>query len=158
MSKASQAFKLFPEAFKLFPVDVVIPLDLPTDEVRAIYREFWELKGMYKLAQIYEVAKYDIHTLLRLHKIVKDLGMGEQEIINVLKLANNNEIQFLQEKVHYLRNHLRNLEIEVKNKEYNLSTLDNTTRKISYRAIPLEDKSIMQVSSNMGLTRRDYFN
>ena len=52
----------------------------------------------------------------------------------------------------------RNLEIEVKNKEYNLSTLDNRTRKITYRALPLEDKSIMQVSSKAGLTRRDDFN
>jgi hypothetical protein len=58
----------------------------------------------------------------------------------------------------YLRNHLRNLEIEVKNKEYNLSTLDNRRREIAYRAIPLEDKSIRLVSSNMGLTRRDDFN
>ena len=88
-----------------------------------------------------------------MHKIVNDLGMGEQEIINVPKLANNNEVQFLQEKVDYLRNHLRNLEIEVKNKEYNLSTLDYRTRKITYRALPLEDKSIRQLSSNMGLPR-----
>jgi DNA-binding Lrp family transcriptional regulator len=114
-SKITQAIKLFSEGKT--PIDVVIALDLPADDVRAIFREFWELKGMYKLAQIYEEAEYDLHTLLRLHKIVKDLGMGEQEIINVLKLANNNEIQFLQERVDYLRNHLRNLEIEVKNKE-----------------------------------------
>ncbi len=84
--------------------------------------------------------------------------MGDQEIINVLKLANNNEIQFLQEKVDYLRNHLWSLEIEVKNKEYNLSTLDNRTRQLTYRSIPLEDKSIRQVSSNMGLPRRNDFN
>jgi hypothetical protein len=83
-----------------------------------------QLKGMYNLAQIYEGAKYDLHTLLGLQRIVKSRGMWEQEIVNVLKLANNNEIQFLQEKVDYLRNHLRNLEIEVKNKEYNLSTVD----------------------------------
>jgi hypothetical protein len=47
MSKASQAFKLFSEGKA--PVDVVIALDLPTDEVRAIYREFWELKGIFHL-------------------------------------------------------------------------------------------------------------
>ena len=66
--------------------------------------------------------------------------------------------QFLQERVDYLRNQLRNLEIEVKNKEYNLSTLDNWTRQVTYRALPLEDKSIRQVSLNMGLTREDDFN
>ena len=37
-------------------VDVVIALDLRADEVQAIYREFWELKGMYRLAQIYDEA------------------------------------------------------------------------------------------------------
>jgi hypothetical protein len=64
----------------------------------------------------------------------------------------------LQERVDYLRNQLRILEIEVKNKEYNLSTLDNRTRQVTYRAIPLEDKSITQLSSIMGLTRRNDFN
>jgi len=39
---------------------------------------------MYKLVQIYEETKYDLHTYLRLHKIVKDLGMGEQEIIKCI--------------------------------------------------------------------------
>jgi hypothetical protein len=51
-------------------------LDLPADEVHAIYREFWELKGMYRLAQIYDEAKYDLRDLLRLHKTVNDLGLG----------------------------------------------------------------------------------
>jgi hypothetical protein len=93
------------------PVDVVIALDIPADEVRAIYREYWDLKGMHKLSQIYE-AKYDLRTFLRLHKIVNDLGMGEQEIINTLKLANNNELPYLQEKVEYFRNRINNLELE----------------------------------------------
>jgi hypothetical protein len=66
---------------------------------------------MHKLAQIYE-AKYDLRTFLRLHKIVNDLGMGEQEIINTLKLANNNELPYLQEKVEYFRNRINNLELE----------------------------------------------
>src|SRR5207344_2313750 len=92
------------------PVDVVIALDIPADEVRAIDREYWELKRMYRLVQIYEEAKYDLRTFLRLHKIVNDLGMGEQEIINVLKLANNNELPYLQEKVEYFRNRINNLE------------------------------------------------
>lgn len=45
---------------------------------------------MYKLAQIYEEAKYDLYSLLRLNKIVKDLGMEEHDIHNVLELAKLN--------------------------------------------------------------------
>jgi hypothetical protein len=52
-------------------------------------REFWELKGMHKLTETYEQVKYYLPSLLRLHKILNEQGMGEQEIINVLKLANN---------------------------------------------------------------------
>jgi chromosome segregation ATPase len=94
------------------PIEDVIALDILADEVDAICREFWELKEMYKLAQIYEEAKYDLHTLLRLHKIVKDLGMGEQQIINVLDLANHNQLEYLQGKVEYLRNEINNLELQ----------------------------------------------
>ncbi|MGC1930946.1 MAG: hypothetical protein WA667_18400, partial [Candidatus Nitrosopolaris sp.] len=60
------------------------------DEVRTIYREYWELKGMYRLARIYAEAIYDLHSLLRLHKIVKDLGMEEHDIIKILELAKHN--------------------------------------------------------------------
>ena len=94
------------------PVDVVIALDLPADQVQAIYREYWELKGMYKLVGIYDEAKYDLHSLLRLYKIVKDLGMEEHEIINVLNLANSHQLKHLQWKVEYLRNDIDMLEVQ----------------------------------------------
>ena len=72
-SKITQAIALFSELKS--PVEVAIALDLPTNQVRAIYREYWELEGMYGLAQIYEEAKYDFHDLLRLHRIVQALRM-----------------------------------------------------------------------------------
>jgi hypothetical protein len=71
------------------PVEVAIALDLPADQVQAIYREFWELNNMHELAEVYEEIRPYLPSFLRLHKILNDLGMGEQEIINVLKLANN---------------------------------------------------------------------
>ena len=109
-SKTTQAIKLFSEGKTT--VDVVIALDLPADEVRAIYREYWELKQMYELGQIYDEAEYDLHKLLRLHKIVKHLGMEEHDINNVLELAKDNELQYLQSKVEYLRNDVDVLEVQ----------------------------------------------
>jgi len=44
-SKTTQAIKLFSKFES--PVEVAIALDLPTDQVRAIYRDYWELEGMY---------------------------------------------------------------------------------------------------------------
>jgi hypothetical protein len=57
-------------------------------------------------------ARYDVRGLLRLHKIVKDLGLGEKEIIKVLELAKYDELQNLQWKVEYLRNEVNMLENE----------------------------------------------
>jgi hypothetical protein len=77
-----------------------------------MYREYWELSGRYELAQIYDEARYDVRGLLRLHKIVKDLRLGEKEIIKVLELAKYDELENLQWKVEYLRNEVNMLEME----------------------------------------------
>ena len=105
-SKITRAIQVFSEGKA--PVDVVIAFDIPADEVRATYREFWELKRMHKLVEVYDQVKYSLRSYLELHKIVNDLVMGEQEIINVLKLANNNDLPYLQDKVEYLRNQINN--------------------------------------------------
>lgn len=50
---------------------------------------------MHKLVEVYDQVNYSLRSYLELHKIVSAQGMGEQEIVNVLKLANNNEVSFL---------------------------------------------------------------
>jgi hypothetical protein len=87
-SKITQAIKLFSELKS--PVEVAIALDLPANQVRAIYREYWELEGMYGLSQIYEEAKYDLDDLLRLHRIVLALGMEKHDIISAFELIKHN--------------------------------------------------------------------
>src|SRR5215467_704974 len=92
-SKESQAFKLFSEGKS--PIDVAISLDEPGDRVRAIYREYWELTGRFELAQIYDEARSDLGDLLKLHKIVKGLGMKEHDIKKVFELAKYNQLELL---------------------------------------------------------------
>jgi chromosome segregation ATPase len=67
---------------------------------------------MHKLNVVYEEAKDSLPSVLKLHKIVTEQEMGENEIINVLKLANNNVLPYLQDKVEYLRNEINNLELK----------------------------------------------
>jgi hypothetical protein len=57
-------------------------------------------------------AEYDLSNLLRLHRIFKNLGMDEKEVINVLELAKNNQLEYLQWKVEYLRNDIDMLEVK----------------------------------------------
>jgi len=109
-SKTTQAIKLFSELKS--PIEVAIALDLPADQVRARYREYWELEGMYGLSQIYEEAKYDLYDLLRLHRIVKALGMEKHDIISAFELIKHNQLQTLQWKAGYLRSEINMLEWE----------------------------------------------
>ena len=112
-SKTTQAIKLFSEGNS--PVEVAIELDLPTDQVLAIYREFWELEGMYGLAQICEEAKYDVHDLLRLHRIAKVRGMEKDDIISVFYLIKHDQLETLQWQAGYLRSEINALEWKKRN-------------------------------------------
>jgi uncharacterized coiled-coil protein SlyX len=105
---------------------VKLEADLPANQVRAIYREYWELEGMYGLSQICDEAIYDLHDLLRLHKIVKDLGMNEQDIISAFELIKHNQLQTLQWKAGYLRSEINTLEWKKRNSTYRLSNLERT--------------------------------
>ena len=67
---------------------------------------------MYGLTQIYEEAKHDLHDLLRLHRIVKDLGMEKQDVINVLDFVKHNQLRTLQWKAAYIRYQINRLETE----------------------------------------------
>ena len=92
--------------------DVIIALDLPADQVRAIYQEYLELDGMYRLARIYEEAKYDLDDLLRLHRIVKLLGLEKHDIISAFELIKHNQLETLQWKAGYLKSEINTLEWE----------------------------------------------
>src|SRR5215469_10201779 len=121
-SKTTQAIKLFSELKS--PVEVAIALDLPANHVRAIYREYWELEGMYKLAQIHEEAKYDLHDLLRLNRLVKVLGLEKHDIITAFELIKHNQLETMQWKAGYLRSEITRLEWEKRKSKYHLFDLE----------------------------------
>jgi hypothetical protein len=109
-SKEAQAFKLFSEGKS--PVEVAIALDLDAGTVRAIYYHYWELKSMYKLAQIYDELGHGLFGLIKVYKIFKDLGMGEPDIRKVLELVKANELQNLQWKAEYLKGEIKMLDFK----------------------------------------------
>src|SRR5215472_17985483 len=115
-SKTTQAFKLFSE-FKS-PVDIIIELDLPANQVRVLYQEYLELEGFYRLTQIYEEAKYDLDDLLRLHRIVKLVGLEKHDIISAFELIKHNQLQTLQWKAGYLKSEITRLEWEKRKSRY----------------------------------------
>jgi hypothetical protein len=130
-SQTTQAIKMFSEGKT--PVDVVIELDLPADEVREIYRQFLELKNMYKLIEVYDEMQNYLPSLLELFRIIESRGLNKNDIVDVLMLINTGQVPFLQKKVANLTSAASWLENEIKKKEYNLSVLDNRTKELKYR-------------------------
>jgi hypothetical protein len=125
-SKTTQAIKMLSEDQS--PTQVIIELDLPPEEMRMIYRQYLETENMYDFLQVYDQIRhstYSISSFLRLHRIVEDLGMREQQLINVLNLANHNQLEHLQWTVEYLANEVNTLEEEKRKCTTDIAILNN---------------------------------
>ena len=85
ISKESQALKLFRKGKN--PVDVAISLDVSASKAAGIYKQFWKLRGLYKLLQLYELVKSDISLLVKVHDIVKKYNLEKKDIINIVRYA-----------------------------------------------------------------------
>src|SRR5437016_2412147 len=85
ISKASQTLKMFEDGNA--PIDVAIKLDIETGEVDRLYREYWKLKGLYHLRQVYAELRGDIAPFLELYHLTKKEGFGPQQVVNALKIA-----------------------------------------------------------------------
>jgi len=64
--KATQAYKLFNEGKK--PVQVAIELGLREKQVNKFFREFWKLKRLNELYQLYPEIEHCLPSFLKLHK------------------------------------------------------------------------------------------
>jgi hypothetical protein len=67
MSQAAKAYKLFSDGKS--PVDVAIVLNLMQAEVTEFYREYWNLKQLYDLSEVYGEIKGDISSFVNLYRL-----------------------------------------------------------------------------------------
>lgn len=86
-SVASQAYRLFSEGKT--PLEVAVELNIREAKATRYYREHWKLKQLYHLNQIYEDIKDDVIHIVKLHRRIKAAGIGMEQIINLIKIANN---------------------------------------------------------------------
>ncbi len=66
LSKDTQAIKLYSQ--DKTPVDAVIELDLPPEEAKRVYREFWMLKDLHQLDATYEEIQNDMPSFFDFQK------------------------------------------------------------------------------------------
>ena len=115
------------------PVQVVIALNLPADEVRVIYRDFCGLNNMHQLVEVYDEMQNYLPSLLELFRIIESRGINKNDILNVLTIINTGQLPYLQKKAANLTSAASWLENEIKKKEYTLSTPNSRTRELTYR-------------------------
>jgi hypothetical protein len=99
ISKSAQALKLFSKGKK--PLEVAIKLDLGTQEVDRLYKEYWHLEGLDKLTLLYDEIGDFLPSFLELFTIMKNEGMTNQKDIGSL-LKSANDLPFIEDRIQKL--------------------------------------------------------
>jgi hypothetical protein len=76
--KATQAYELYDKGNN--PVEVAIQLGLSEKETSRYYKEYWKLKRLYKLYQIYTEIEHCLPSFLKLHKVLKKRGLNPKNV------------------------------------------------------------------------------
>ena len=87
LSVPSQAYRLFSEGKTLTQVAIILNLREP--EATQLHLEYWKLNQLNSLIQIYEETNGNFSLFVKLYKLMKDASLNETEIIELLKIANN---------------------------------------------------------------------
>ena len=78
-------------------------------QVTKYYREYWKLKGLYKLNLIHEEIKDDIAYFAKLYRLSKAAGKSAEHVVNLLNIANN-DLPALEDKYKKLQRNVNDLE------------------------------------------------
>jgi hypothetical protein len=105
LSTDTQVFKMFEEPKT--PVQVAIELNLKSNEVGRLYKEWWQLKGLHQLNQLYEQIGDDIFQFHSTYKYIKDRGYTPHQLIDV---ANHlGQLPLLRSEREQLKQEIQNL-------------------------------------------------
>ena len=142
LSSPAQACKLFSD--RKTPLEVAIALNLRESEATKFYKEYWKLKRLHILTLIYEETKGDIEPFLRLYRLSKAKGMGAQQVVNLLEIANE-DLPDIQCRYERLKREVSTLEFNKQQSHIALSYFNNqieTQRKAltSYRVSSIRER------------------
>jgi transposase len=102
----TRAFKLFEEGKT--PIKVDIELDLKSDDVTRLYKEYLKLKGLEELSLLYEERKDDLHDFHHAYKLMVNEGVAPLQLIDA---ANHlQDIASLESRCEVLKKEVEGLE------------------------------------------------
>jgi hypothetical protein len=121
LSLSTRAYKLFSKGNSL--VEVSVALNLGEAEVTRYYKEYLKLKQSHGLYLAYEEIEGEIEPFLKLYELSKAADMGTKQVVNLLKIANN-ELPALENRYHELKNEVDHLEYRKANSNRTLQNLE----------------------------------
>ena len=120
---------LFVQAYELFfkgkkPLEVAIMLNLGQAQVTAYYADYLKLVQLDDITQIYRELGSGIWDFVKLCKETKAAKMGTSQIINLLKIANN-QLPLVEHRYEQLQKHNNQLESILKTKSNELQDINS---------------------------------
>jgi transposase len=124
LSLSTQAYKLFSDGKSL--IQVPVALNLKESEITRFYKEYIKLSHMHDLNIVYEEVKGDIIPFLKLYRSARSVGMNEVHVVNLLRIANDdNNLPAVEYKYNRLKQEVNVLEIRKLNLNNNLQDIKN---------------------------------
>ncbi len=108
----TQVFKLLEDGKT--PVEVAIALNLESDEVTRLHKEWLKLNGLQQLRELYEEIGDDIFQFHKTHKFIKDKGYAPGQLIDVAEHLE--ELPLLRTEREQLKQENQNLDEQKQNK------------------------------------------
>jgi hypothetical protein len=133
-----QTISISSHAYGLFSVgkttmQVAIALNLREPEVTALHTEYWKLKQLNSIIQIYAEFKDDIWHIVNLHRSMKAASIGIPYVLKLLRVANE-DLPGLEKKCEDLRTEISSLDEQVQNSRAILRELNNQITELSNTA------------------------
>jgi uncharacterized protein (DUF433 family) len=121
LSLSTQAYERFSQGKN--PIQVAIELNLRESQATRYYKEYWKLKGLYKLYLVYEEIKDGITYFLKLYGSSKAAKMSTDHVMKLLEIANNN-LPALEDRYKELQKNVDYLESKVLDASITLEDLN----------------------------------
>jgi hypothetical protein len=149
LSKETEALKLFKEGKKA--LDIALELDLPTDSVIQIQKDFYKLIGLDEYTRVYEQVYVNIVPFLELYNAMNRLGMNPEQFSEAVKNVNA---------LPQLQNYHTNLSNEIHILEYRKYNLNSQLNSITNQVVE-HKRSLVQCTNEdeqkrFGISILDY--
>ena len=146
-----KAYKLFEEGKN--PLEVAAQLNLPGPQVQQFYVEYWRLKQMHQLFNVYQEIQNSIGYFLKVVRLGKKEGLTPEQIIIFIQMAD--KIQDLKEKFQQLQSEVLDISIrksvgkeELKDLHNEIKTAQENSNSVN-KACKVKHEKLSEICSQI---------